>query len=76
MQRQLVTILERNPRTMGRKSISLKDCLDQDAKKKQPIQNNSYFCIRNKPVYNNNWIKNGILNIEELMKTQDNLVKV
>ena len=52
-----------------------KDCLDQNAKKKQSIWNNSYIRIGNKPVYYNNWIKNGILNIEQLLDTQDNPLK-
>ena len=52
-----------------------KDYLDQNAKKKQSIWNNSCIRIGNKPVYYNNWIKNGIINTEQLLDTQDNLLK-
>ena len=47
-----------------------KDNQNQNSMKEQILWNNSYTRIENKPVYYNNWVVNGMLNIKQLQDTQ------
>ena len=47
-----------------------KDNQNQNCIKDQILWNNTYIRIENKPVYYNNWVVNGVLNIKQLQDTQ------